>query len=164
VDIVNSKEDADYRLRLAEGFLREAEEDVSLCRWRSCVSNSQLVVENSGKAIIAIFEPLERTHEPAERIKALLEESAFDESLREEIKEVIPLFEELGFEEHFMTDYGDESTQRVPWQIYGEEEAKEAIQIARRCFEISKKVYNFYWGTSHALHHNNLQKKRNYLS
>lgn len=143
---MNSKEDAVYRLRLAEGFLEEAEEDVSLSRWRSCVSNSQLVVENSGKAIIALFEPLERTHEPAERIKALLEERVFDESLEQEIEEVLPLFEELGFEEHFMTDYGDEDGRKVPWQIYGEEEAREAIQIARRCFEIAGKVYESYWG------------------
>jgi HEPN domain-containing protein len=144
--IVNSKKDAAYRLKLAEGFLEEAEEDVSLSRWRSCVSNSQLVVENSGKAIITIFEPLGRTHEPAERIKALLEEGVFDESLKQEIKEALPLFEELGFEEHFMTDYGDEGSQKVPWQIYGEGEAREAIQIAKRCFDVSRKVYDFYWG------------------
>jgi HEPN domain-containing protein len=50
---------------LAKGFLQEAEQDFQLHRWRSCVDNAQLSVENADKAIIAIFEPVERTHNPA---------------------------------------------------------------------------------------------------
>ena len=41
--------EAEYRLALAEGFLREAEEDFRLERWRSCVDNAQITVENIGK-------------------------------------------------------------------------------------------------------------------
>lgn len=45
-------EEARYRLRLADGFLKEAGEDISLRRWRSCVDNSQLAAENAAKAVL----------------------------------------------------------------------------------------------------------------
>jgi len=42
-------DEVSYRLALAKGFLTEAEQDMTLERWRSCVDNSQLAVENAGK-------------------------------------------------------------------------------------------------------------------
>jgi HEPN domain-containing protein len=42
---MDSEQDVNFRLRLAEGFLQEAEEDLTLSRWRSCVDNAQLAVE-----------------------------------------------------------------------------------------------------------------------
>ncbi|NLG83298.1 MAG: hypothetical protein GX493_01535 [Firmicutes bacterium] len=36
-------QDAAYRLRMAEGFLEEARQDVELGRWRSAVDNGQAV-------------------------------------------------------------------------------------------------------------------------
>jgi len=47
VEEMKPLEDARYRLRLAIGFLEEARQDLSLGRWRSCVDNAQLSVENS---------------------------------------------------------------------------------------------------------------------
>jgi len=44
---MDSERDVRYRLRLAEGFLGEAEEDVRSSRWRSCVDNAQLAVSTS---------------------------------------------------------------------------------------------------------------------
>ncbi len=34
--------DARYRLKVAQGFLNEARQDVELLRWRSAVDNAQL--------------------------------------------------------------------------------------------------------------------------
>jgi len=48
---VRADRDVAYRLALVEGFLAEAEQDVGLERWRSCVNNAQLAVENAGKAV-----------------------------------------------------------------------------------------------------------------
>lgn len=53
-----------YRQRLAEGFLGEARQDVELRRWRSCIDNSQLAVENAAKAALALLGPVGRTHNP----------------------------------------------------------------------------------------------------
>jgi hypothetical protein len=39
---MNTPSDISFRLALAKGFLAEAEQDLTLERWRSCVDNSQL--------------------------------------------------------------------------------------------------------------------------
>ena len=39
---MNPRRDTEFRLKLAAGFLREAEEDIRLSRWRSCVDNAQM--------------------------------------------------------------------------------------------------------------------------
>jgi HEPN domain-containing protein len=49
---MNSHDQAQYRLRLAEGFFDEAREDMHSQRWRSSVSNAQLAVENAAKGTI----------------------------------------------------------------------------------------------------------------
>ena len=59
------REDAEYRKRLAQGFLDEARLNFEYKLWRSCMDNSQLSIENSGKMIIALFEPVEKTHNPS---------------------------------------------------------------------------------------------------
>ncbi|MGQ9631114.1 MAG: HEPN domain-containing protein [bacterium] len=142
---MNFRDDAAYRFRFAKGFLSEAEEDLKSARWRSCVSNSQLSVENSGKAIIAIFEPIERSHEPLAQINRLIDRKVLDATLVSQIGEDIPLFGELGLKEHFMAGYGDEANYKDPWQIFSKEDADEAFDIARRCFEIVRKIFKFYF-------------------
>ena len=62
---MNSIEDAKYRLRVAKGFLAEARQDFELGRWRSCVDGAQLACENALKAVIALWSPVPRTHDPA---------------------------------------------------------------------------------------------------
>lgn len=65
-------DEARYRLRLAEGFLQEARQDIALQRWRSCVDNSQLAVENAAKAALAFLGPVGRTHNPATLLRQAL--------------------------------------------------------------------------------------------
>lgn len=48
--MVSIPDAAQYRLRLADGFLEEARQDFTLQRWRSCASDSQLAAENAAKA------------------------------------------------------------------------------------------------------------------
>lgn len=56
------KDDAEYRKRLAYGFLNEARINIEHQLWRSCVDNSQLSIENSGEMVIALLEPVEKSH------------------------------------------------------------------------------------------------------
>jgi len=60
---------AEYRLKLAQGFLNEARQDVGLERWRSAVDNAQLAVENAAKAVLALLGPVGRTHNPAVHLR-----------------------------------------------------------------------------------------------
>jgi HEPN domain-containing protein len=132
---VNSARDVEYRLALAKGFLKEAEEDYQLARWRACVDNSQLSVENAGKAILMLFGVSPKTHDPAKHLAYLFKESTIPADLRNRIKEALPDFILLGLEEHFMTDYGDEASYRLPWDIFTEASASAALAAARRCKE-----------------------------
>ena len=130
---MKSREDVEYRLNLAKGFLGEAEEDFKLKRWRSCVDNAQMAVENSGKAILMLFGVSPKTHEPARHLAQLVHNPEIPESVRSQIKDILPEFLLLGVEEHFMTDYGDESSYRLPWDIFDEESAETALNAARNC-------------------------------
>jgi hypothetical protein len=48
---------------------------------------------------------------------------------------------ELGFEQHIMTDYGDETSYKHPWQIFTRKDAEKSLDIARESVTIAKKVY-----------------------
>lgn len=137
---MNSKADVAYRLNLAKGFLREAEEDLQLERWRSCVDNSQLCVENSGKAILMLFGVSSKTHEPAKHLAQLIKNEQVLSQIRERLKEFLPDFLTLGVEEHFMTDYGDETSYKLPWELFDRESAITAIESARRCKSAAEEV------------------------
>jgi HEPN domain-containing protein len=130
---MNSHEDVEYRLKLAKGFLAEAEHDFQLKRWRSCVDSSQLSVENAGKAILMLFGISPKTHEPAKHLARLIQDIELPGRIREEIRDVLPDFLTLGVEQHFMTDYGDESSYTLPWDMFTEESAQSALQSATQC-------------------------------
>lgn len=79
---MHPQEDAQYRVRLAEGFLDEARQDIQLGRWRSCVDNSQLAAENSGKAPLALLGPVGRTHAPAALLRRAMTAGRFRQGVR----------------------------------------------------------------------------------
>ena len=137
---MNSRNDVEYRLKLAKGFLDEAEEDFNLKRWRSCVDNSQLVVENAGKAILMLFGISPKTHEPARHLAQLIHNHGIPRPIRDKVKDILPDFLALGVEEHFMTDYGDESSYTLPWDMFNEESAKSALYAARLCKSASEDI------------------------
>jgi hypothetical protein len=77
-----------YRLRLSEGFLNEARQDLALKRWRSCVDNSQLAVENAAKVFLAYLGPVGRTHNPAELLERALRARQFPQAWRAKAQRV----------------------------------------------------------------------------
>lgn len=129
---MNSRKDVEYRMKLASGFLQEAIQDFELKRWRSCVSNAQLSVENSGKAILAVFGIAPKTHDPARHLTALVSNGKIPASVLPKIKEILPDLITLGFDEHILTDYGDESAYALPWDIFDEESATMALHTGKK--------------------------------
>jgi len=142
---VNFKDDAEYRKRLAGGFLNEARLNLGHQLWRSCVDNSQLSIENSGKMIIALFEPVEKSHNPSHQLKRLVEQKRLGDVLESQVEEIIPILEQFGIEEHFMTDYGDETTRTDPWSLFKEEDAREALEMAERGYLLAEEIYGAYF-------------------
>ncbi len=127
---IAGRQHAAYRLKLAQGFLGEARQDVDLGRWRSSVDSAQLSVENAGKAALALFGPTSRTHNPATQIRRLVGEGRFDATLSEPLERLAELAELLGPDIHIQTDYGDEAGGRTPWELFDEEDARQALAIA----------------------------------
>lgn len=62
---MRGKQEVVYRLNVAQGFLVECQQDVTLQRWRSAVDNGQLAIEHATKAVLAMIGPVGRTHNPA---------------------------------------------------------------------------------------------------
>ena len=143
---MKSQLDSRYRLELAEGFYGEANQDFELSRWRSCVDNSQLAVENSGKTVIACFRPVEKSHNPAKQVIDLIKTGEISLELIDDIKLMVPMLRNLGFEEHLKTDYGDENTYKSPWELFNKDDASEALEMAQKCSRIARRVYEYYFG------------------
>lgn len=141
---MDSKEEANYRLKLCKGFISEAEEYFTLSHWRSCVSSSQLAVENASKAVLVIDKPLVKIHDLSRLLLEMIEEHGLKEELATKIERLAENARILGFEEHIRTDYGDELAYKTPWEIYGPEHAEKALSLAKEsftlAFEITEKI------------------------
>lgn len=140
-----------YRLRLAQGFLQEAEQDASIGRWRACTAHAQLAVENALKAVIALFAPVPRTHAPADILSIMLEQGDVPQSMRGEVQELVNIAQGLDLAAiHVQTDYGDEFHGLTPWELFTEEDAHDALAIARHVVEAATALIQKQGGTDEA--------------
>ncbi len=137
---IAGRQHAAYRLKLAQGFLGEARQDVDLGRWRSSVDSAQLSVENAGKTVLALFGLVGRTHNPATQIRRLVGEGRFDATLSEPLERLAELAELLGPDIHIQTDYGDEVGGRTPWELFDEEDARQALAIAGEAVSLADRL------------------------
>jgi HEPN domain-containing protein len=135
-----TSKDAQYRLKVAQGFLEESREDMGLKRWRSAVDNAQLAAENAAKAVLALVVPLGKTHNPAPPLRKAVRESLFPEEYGVLVEQLATFSETLGFDIHVQTDYGDEMEGLTPWEIFGEEDAQQAITIADETVKLAMKI------------------------
>lgn len=127
---MNQARHVNYRLRLAEGFLAEARQDVGLSRWRSAIDNAQLPIENSAKAVLAILGPVGRTHYPAGELRRSVDEKKWEEHLIAPVQRLMEIAELYGFDVHVRTDYGDETDNLTPWELFDEDDGRQALEVA----------------------------------
>jgi len=133
-------EEARYRLRLADGFLLEARQDMELKRWRSCVDNSQLAAENAAKTLLALLGPLGRTHNPAVLLREALEEKRFPPGTCGQVERVIDCAKLLGQDVHIESDYGDEAAGRTPWELFDEHDAQQSLALAEEAARLVRQI------------------------
>ena len=134
---MDSKEEARYRLRLAQGYLQEAEQLLGASQWRASVSSAQLAVENSAKAVLALVGPLPKSHDLSRMLLDAGEDLGLDDDHLRKLHRLAECARLLGFREHVMTDYGDELAYRTPWEIYDEGRARRALALAREACGIA---------------------------
>lgn len=137
---MDSEQDVRFRLRLAEGFLQEAEQDLTLSRWRSCVDNAQLAVENAIKAVLARHGPVPKTHEVSRPLANLQRLEGLDTTVKEKLATLQGLAERLSYEDHIRSDYGEEATFKTPWELFNEDDAREAVQVARQTLGLATEI------------------------
>lgn len=123
-------ETTSFRLELARGFLREAQEDLSLQRWRAWVSNAQLAAENALKAVVSLFSPVAKTHNPGHMLLELVARQQIPERWQPAVQQIAEASQPLGPQLHVRTDYGDEFAGRLPWEMFGQTDAEEAVALA----------------------------------
>jgi len=126
------KENVTFRLELARGFLHEAQQDLTLGRWRAAVSHAQLSVENALKAVIGLFLPVPKTHDPARMFLELIAREQIPPRWQKDVQQLAEMGQPLGPQLQVQTDYGDEFAGRLPWVLFGEEEAREALTTAEK--------------------------------
>jgi len=137
---VTPHKDAAYRLRVAQGFLREARQDVDLARWRFAVDNSQLAVEHAAKAVLALLGPVGRTHTPAAHLRLALDEGRFQAPLADRVRALAETAERLGADLRIQTDYGDEIGGRTPWQLFDEADGRRTVGLAEEAIVLAQTI------------------------
>jgi HEPN domain-containing protein len=137
---VKSAEAADYRLRVAQGFLDEARQDMNLRRWRSTMDNAQLAVENAAKAVLALIGPVGRTHKPGPLLRQAIQDGALKVSNPIAVTRLAQLAELLGFDIHVQTDYGDEMGGLTPWELFDEADAQQALAMAKEAVLLAQEI------------------------
>jgi HEPN domain-containing protein len=135
---VNSHDEARYRLKLAQGYVDETQQLVAQQLWRAAVSSAQLAVENAAKSVLARFKPIVKAHDLNDLLLDLIDEQKFDEETALQIERLALCASRLGFKEHILTDYGDELTFTVPWEIYTQERAEASLAVARTALAIAE--------------------------
>ncbi len=131
---------ANYRLRLAHGFLSEDRQDIGLKRWRSTIDNAQLAVENAAKSVLALIGPVGRTHNPALLLRHASRNKLLTASSPGKVERLAELSELLGFDVHVQTDYGDEMGGRTPWELFDEDDAQQAIAMAEEAVKLAQEI------------------------
>lgn len=135
---MNSHHEAQYRLNLARGYVEEARQLADQQLGRASVSSSQLAVENAAKAVLALFKPVVKAHDLSDLLLNLIDEQKLDDEDALRIEQLALCASRLGFKEHILTDYGDELTFTLPWEIYTQERAESALEIATGALAIAE--------------------------
>jgi HEPN domain-containing protein len=137
---VDANAAAQYRLRVAQGFLAEASQNFAAGQWRACVEHCQLSVENAAKTALALLGPVPRTHDPGTTLHRALEQGRFPEGLRPQVERLIVLAGQLGADIHVAISYGDEEALRTPWDLFDESDARAAIEFATDACRLAEQL------------------------
>jgi HEPN domain-containing protein len=135
---MNSHQDAQYRLKLAQGYVAEGRQLMGQQLWRAAVSSAQLAVENAAKAVLALFKPVVKAHDLSDLLLTLIAEQKLEEVTARHIEQLARCASRLGFREHILTDYGDELTFTSPWEIYTQERAEVSLAVAQQALSIAE--------------------------
>jgi len=77
---------------------------------------------------------------PGEHLSGLMKEGTLSAEVAGMIGQLLPLFERHGSHQKMLTKYGDEEGYRLPWDIFGEEDAREALGSAETAMRVASEI------------------------
>lgn len=134
------KDEAAYRIRIAETRVAEADHLIEKALWAGAALLARAAVENSAKGVLACFQSVPRTHEPADVLDAALRDAAFPPDLAARARALVPALRAYGMKRHIELAYGDENNLRPPDDLVGEGDARRAVADARTLLSLALDV------------------------
>jgi HEPN domain-containing protein len=130
--------EARYRFRLASGHLARAERLLTLGDWAGVVHFSQPAVEDSAKAVVALYEVPTWSHDPSNQLLRPLDR--VPQNLAEDLRELASISREVAPERGRST-YGEPGEGLTPNDICTEVHARDLVARARRAGEIAVRFF-----------------------
>jgi HEPN domain-containing protein len=131
---LDPESEVNYRVRLAQRYLLDAEDAYKRGDYRGVVASSQLVAENAAKAVIAVYRVPSWTHDPSHELLELT--TQMPRELEPLVLELAEIARSLA-PEHGRAVYGEPSRGLTPWDIYSREDAESALNRARKALELA---------------------------
>jgi HEPN domain-containing protein len=132
---INPKSEIDYRMKLAECYLMEAEDAYRRGDFRGTVASSQLATENAAKAVISVYRMPSWSHDPSHELREIANQ--IPQNLKPSLEEIAEIAGLLA-PEHGRAVYGEPMRGLTPWEIYVKRDAELALQRAKRAIELAR--------------------------
>lgn len=132
---LNSMEEALYRLELAKGYLERARKALALQDFAGTMSEAQLSVENSAKAVVSCFQIPSWSHDPGEELLEVIADNRtriiqlLGERFLKRLKDLAEKVHTIA-PEHGRSTYGDLERRIPPWEIYSEKDVAKGLEYA----------------------------------
>jgi len=134
---LNPLSEVEYRAKLADRYLADAEGAFERGDLRGTVASSQLAAENAAKAVVAVYRVPSWSHDPSHELREVA--AQMPASLKPLAEELASIAELLA-PEHGRATYGEPARGLTPWELYTREGAEAALQRARRAVELAKTI------------------------
>ncbi len=135
---MHPRDDADYRIALAEASLAAAHVNFGTQLWPTCVDHCQQTVENAAKAVLATFGPHPPTHGPGTLLLQRAQHGHFPLSLFPTVQRLAELSGDYGTDVHMRVRYGDETNRVLPSRLFDEGSARDALAAAEEALRLAK--------------------------
>jgi HEPN domain-containing protein len=134
---LNPLSEVEYRAKLADRYLADAEGAFERGDLRGTVASSRLAAENAAKAVVAVYRVPSWSHDPSHELREVA--AQMPASLKPLAEELASIAELLA-PEHGRATYGEPARGLTPWELYTREDAEAALQRARRAVELAKTI------------------------
>jgi hypothetical protein len=90
--------------------------------------------------VLSLAAPIGKTHNPAPQLRENLSKGHFPADIAEKVERLAECTEQLGFDVHIQTDYGDETGRLTPWDLFDENDARLAQSLAQESVDLANTI------------------------